>query len=536
MILEWVPATGCYVLRVARGEADPNELMRDYGLDFSAPRSSRAEAILYTKEPYAAVSFFKYATPAAQATLEEINRVVQASWAPAGSGAHIRCPGERELWPFQKAGVEYALGRRNTLIGDQPGLGKTETAIAYCNEVGAKRVLVICPASIRGPWCARIREWSTAPSPYIVHPVYTGTRGIHPGAAWTVVSYDLARTPAIGKALTKGTYDVLILDEAHYLKTNDAGRTRAIFGGGRDRPFVPIADRCGSMLALTGTPLPNRPREAYTLARNLCFDAIDFLSEERFYERFNPKDRTRDETGRHAELQNRLRGNFMVRHLKRDPEIQRQVGTVGYPAYDLVHAEQTGAVRAALAAEQLLDIDPKTLRGRNAAIDGELSTARRLMGEAIAPQAADYVAMLLDGGEEKIVLFYHHIGVGDTLEQHLSHYGTARVDGSMSAAAKARAVEQFVTNRRVRVMMGNGQSLGLGVDGLQTVCWHAVHCEPDWVHENNEQCFARLVRGGQRNLVQCDIFLAPGSLAERILAVSLRKGADVFNVLDRRVA
>lgn len=533
MILDWIASTGCYVLRVARGEADAAELMRDHGLDFSRPRSTAAEAVLFTKEPYAAVSFFKHGTAAAREQLASVNSVIEQSRAPT-SQAHIKVPAGRELWGFQKAGVEYALNRNNTLLGDQPGLGKTEIAIAYANEIGARRVLVICPASIRAQWCTRIREWSTMAWPYVVHPVMTGSKGIHPGAAWTVVSYDLARTPAIGKALTQGTYDVLILDEAHYLKTVDAARTRAIFGGGRKREFGPIADRCGTVLALTGTPLPNRPREAYTLARGLCFDAIDWLSEERFRDRYNPSNRWREEVGRTAELQNRLRANFMVRHLKRDPEVARQIGLTGYPRYEMVHALETGAVKAALAHERLLDIDPNTLRGRNAEIDGEVATARREMGEAIAPQLADYVAMLVDGGEEKIVVFYHHISVGTVLQQKLDRLGCLRVDGSTSAARKTALVERFQADPRMHVMIGNELSLGTGTDGLQTVCSHAILGEPDWVIGNNQQCFDRLDRGGQANTCQFDIFVAPGSLAERILATSLYKGKDVFNTLDRR--
>jgi hypothetical protein len=43
-----------------------------------------------------------------------------------------------------------------------------------------------------------------------------------------------------------------------------------------------LAERSSRILALTGTPLPNRPREAYTLARGLCWDAIDWMSEDRF--------------------------------------------------------------------------------------------------------------------------------------------------------------------------------------------------------------------------------------------------------------
>lgn len=61
----------------------------------------------------------------------------------------MACPCDQELWGFQRADVAYALRRKSTLIGDQPGLGKTPVAICFANEIKAKRVLVVCPASIR---------------------------------------------------------------------------------------------------------------------------------------------------------------------------------------------------------------------------------------------------------------------------------------------------------------------------------------------------------------------------------------------------
>jgi SNF2 family DNA or RNA helicase len=78
--------------------------------------------------------------------------------------------------------------------------------------------------------------------------------------------------------------------------------------------------------------------------------------------------------------------------------------------------------------------------------------------------------------------------------------------------------------------------MGTGTDGLQKVSCHALIAEADWVHGNNEQAFARLDRGGQNRTVQGDIFVAPNSFSEKILASSLRKGHTVHAALDKRFA
>lgn len=542
MILDYHPSTKAFTLQVPRQRGvDIQVLMREHGLDLSMPRSTAAEAMLFTREPYAAVTFFEHATPGAKAVLAPLKAQVDLSW--ANDGPAVACPADQELWPYQRGSIAYAMARQHVLIGDQPGLGKTPIAICLCNERQAERILVICPASIRLQWVAKIRQWSTMRYPMTIHTIMNGRHGVHPKAQWTVVSYDLARTEAIGKALAREKYDVLILDEAHYLKTSDSRRTRAIFGGGDHPLFTPIAERSASVVALTGTPLPNRPREAYTIARALCFDAIDWVSEDRFKERFNPSltvERTNpltgktsffidERSGRHAELQNRLRANFMVRHLKREVLTQLKL-----PRYDLIQVEETGPVKQALQAESLLEIDPDQMEGADATILGHIAVARRLMGVAIAPQVADYVDMLVDGGEDKIVLFGWHIEVLDILQHRLQKHGLVRIDGGTSATARQNAVTQFRLNKKVQIILGNTQAMGIGVDGLQEVSCHALIAEPDWTPGNNIQAFDRLDRAGQARAVQGDIFVAPGSIAEKVLASALRKLQTTHKALDMR--
>jgi len=539
MHLDWNKSNDTFVVRVPRG-ADLNMLMREHGLDFSTSASTEKEAVLFTRDQYAAATFSDYASPDALLRLAPTLFEISESWR-ATSNAHIAVPADRELWPFQKANIEYALRRRNTLVGDVPGLGKTPTAIAFCNEVRAKKVLVICPANIRLQWHKRIQEWTTMPWPdNKIYPILKGSHGTNPAAAWTIVSYDLARTEGIGKALAKEHYDVLILDEPHYLKEIDAQRTRAVFGGG-PRLFPPLAERAERILGLTGTPLPNRPREAYALARGLCWDAIDWASEDKFRHRYNPSQtKVTDEgkiyiderSGRHSELQNRLRSWFMCRHEKHGPRgVMKQLHM---PIYDLIQVEETRAVKQALQAESLLDIDPEKLEGADATMLGHIAVVRRRMGIALAPQVADYVEMLLDSGEEKLVLFAWHIEVMNILEARLGRHGIVRMDGRTGPVKKDKLVKEFITNPRIKIALGNTLTMGTGTDGLQEVCNHALIGEPDWVHGNNLQCFDRLDRGGQRDQVQGDIFVAPGSIAEKILAAALRKGQTTHKALDKQ--
>lgn len=545
MKLDFIPKTGAYTLRVPRASgASVKSLIEDHGMNFSSIASTTNEALLFTREPYCAVTFREFGTPGVLTKLAPMIERIDASQL-LKSDAHIRCPADQELWDFQKASVQYALNQSHTLVADQPGLGKTPIAICYANEINAKRVLCVVPANIRGQWEKRIRQWTTMRWPYTVYPIYHGRHGVHPTANWTIISYDLARQPALLAALCKGTYDLLIIDEAHMLKNEASKRTRAVFGW--DLVKECLAVRCGAVMSLTGTPLPNRPREAFVLAKNLCWDAIDFANEDDFRERFNPSQVCEGErrdpetgvletftyvderTGRHAELQNRMRANFMTRHLKREVMPQLKM-----PVFDIIQLTETSAIKQALDAEKLLDIDVDLLMGADKAVNGMFAVVRRLMGLALAPQVADYVEMLLDGGEEKLVLAGWHVDVLTIWCRQLEKYGIIRIDGSVGPKNKEKLVEEFKINPRIRVAIGNMQSMGTGTDGLQEVCNHILIGEASTVPGENEQMVDRLDRGGQDKTVQADFFVAPNSLMERILATSLRKLTVTHAALDKK--
>jgi len=541
MKLEWKPAHEAFVLRVPRIEAAKvQSLITEHGFDLSTTASSPGEAVLMTKEHYAAATFNDIATPEAREQLASIVSEIEASWRAVGT-AHIACPADKELWPFQIADIEYALRRQNTLIGDQPGLGKTPIAICFANEIRAKRVLVVCPAAIRGQWVTRIREWTTIRYPLTIHPIFSARNGTNPAANYTIVSYELARHPEImARLILEGRFDLIVLDEVHYLKTIDSLRTVAMFGS-PSRPGG-LANHAGAILGLSGTPLLNRPREAYTIARAFCYDAIDWMSEDKFKKRFNPSLKREgltldgtpyvyvdERSGRHAELQNRLRGNFMVRHLKREVMPQLKL-----PLYDLIRVDETEAVKAALEVENMLDIDPDTLEGRDFENMGHISTARMMMGIALAPQVADWVDMLMDGGEEKITVGAWHTEVMRILAERFEKWGMCVIGGKTPAKRRPDVVTEFVRNPKKQIMLLQMIAGGVGTDGLQEASCHGLLAEPDWVFANNEQFFARLDRGGQRQQVQADIFVAPNSLAERVLGNAIKKGHVVHNTLDRR--
>jgi len=530
---------GNYILRVPSTNRDRvAELMAYRGATFSTSASSRDEAILFSTNPYA---FCDLAEGVKE--LAPYRAAIEASRALDGKGTKRMPPGV-ELWPYQRASLDYVLARNGGILGDAPGLGKTITSIAFCNEKESYRNLVIVPASLRLQWAAKIRLWSAIPNVKI-STMLNVKDGIHPTAHYQIISYNAATNPAIMRALQKYKWQVMILDEAHALKNTDSIRCRAILGNAKgefhhgETKMKAISSVVDSTLALTGTLLLNRPAESYALLRALSWEAIDFVSYDKFKEKYNQqaviktihgKRHNLESTRQETVLQNILRANVMVRHEKIHVLPQMKP-----PRFEVVQLAETGAVKAALAEEGMLGIDVEDFQTiKNIQVEGHVAEVRRMMGVALAPQVADYSADWLDGSDdEKLVIFGWHIEVLDILEEKLSRFGTVRIDGRKNATQRQKAVDEFVDNPNVRVFIANLQSGGTGVDGLQKVCSRCMIAEVDWVPAQNEQAVARLDRIGQENLVTAELFVAPGSISEKILVKALEKLNTIHRVLDK---
>lgn len=529
---------GHFILEVpAAKKAEIAGIMAYRGMTFSTSASSREKAVLFSPNPYSVADLSDCPELAAY------RREIDLSRALKGRG-NYRSPPGKELWDYQGATLDYLLARNGGIDGDQPGLGKTPTAIVFCNEVEAQRVLVIVPASVRIQWGERIREWSTIPN-VKVSVMLKVKDGIHPTAHYQVLSYDAARNPAIMKAIAKTGWDVLICDEAHKMKNIEALTTRAVLGNNKgefnhgEHKMPAIAKHCRRKLALTGTLLLNRPSECYVLFRHFDHEAIDFLSEDAFKDRYNKQADMKtiegkrfklESTSLELELQNRLRVHIMARHEKRDVLPWMKV-----PRYSIVKCEENGAVKSALDVEGMLGLDIDDIQTtKDFEILGHIAEARRLMGLALAPQIIDYARDFLEGSEEKLVIFGWHIDVLSLFEEDLAQFGTVRVDGRKSASARQQAVDDFIKLPHKRVFIGNIQSAGTGLDGLQKVCSRCYLAEPDWVPAQNEQAVARLDRIGQENLVNAEIFVAPGSISEKILVRALEKMNVIHRVLDAK--
>ena len=122
----------------------------------------------------------------------------------------------------QKQAIEKLVGSKRFILADDMGLGKTTSTIISALETGVKKILIICPASLKINWERVIRNY-TDRSVYICEGKNFSTEH-----DFVIINYDILKNfydikDKENSLITKGNFELIILDEAHYINryTND---------------------------------------------------------------------------------------------------------------------------------------------------------------------------------------------------------------------------------------------------------------------------------------------------------------------------
>ena len=407
-------------------------------------------------------------------------------------------------FPYQIIGAQHLSSRRRALLFDDMGLGKTLQAIMACAEVSpSPHVTVVAPASVVPVWeDAFTREWPRFDNPRIL-----------------VLSYErLTRNPE----LTEGT-QILIADEAHYCKTTNAKRSKAVKA---------VADKAEYAWGLTGTPVMNHLGELYNLLRIFAPPSVaEFRGELQFWERYTfvrETDWGPKPTGRRNvdELRKRMYP-YVLRRRKDEvladlPPIRWGEIGVRAPAMEGVTEDQQVGMRKAMAALEL---------GHQPPVDESQVTTRRLIEVAKAKPLADFLRDELTDGDHKIVVFGWFNEALDIVEEELSKFGVMRLSGGAAPAHRAKAVKEFQENGKVRVFVG--QILAAGTGLTLTAAYNVVFIGLDWVPTNNAQAAMRVHRIGQEEPVLIRTANLIGSIDDVVQEVLSRKTRDILALWEQ---
>lgn len=201
----------------------------------------------------------------------------------------------RTLYPHQEDAVKFLTSRKKAILADVMGFGKTTSAIVSALEGQYKKVLIVCPASMKVTWKNELSAYVDENDITIVE-----------GSNWkenrfTIINYDILKnfyevptetvkekrlstddngnvinvvkeketisrkSSVINEAmensqLFQSNFDLMIIDEAHRLSNNSSGIFKIM------SDLVKRSDPSGIYL-LSGTIITNKPINLYNMLK-----------------------------------------------------------------------------------------------------------------------------------------------------------------------------------------------------------------------------------------------------------------------------
>lgn len=431
--------------------------------------------------------------------------------------------------PYQHEGADFLAVRQRAGLFDDMGLGKSRQAIVALDKLGLGRGLIICPAAVREVWLGELKKFSTRPRKIIkgkdIQDLNLWLRG---KVDVLLLSYEMATSWA--KRMEGDVIPFIIFDEAHYLKSKGAGRTRALLGSEADGAYG-LARWSAYAWFLTGTPNPNDAADIWTVMR---FCGATKLTQRIFQDRYFRK-RVGTYSTSHTvreemlpELKQAIR-SFSLRRTKKEVGLQLPPIWLTTTMVDGNTAEIRELLRGYPNLEKA--IVEAVEKGGLSFIDAQhVATLRRLVGEAKAPAFAELLIEELKDGLSKVVVFGIHRRALDTLQDriHAAGVGAVRIDGLTSENDRIRAVSSFSGDGEIRVLLGNIRAAGTGL--TLTAAADVIMFEQDWSPAANAQALMRVHRIGQTREVNARFITLSNSIDEVVAEAVRRKTASLIKL------
>lgn len=383
------------------------------------------------------------------------------------------------LRDYQVGGVRHLLGLTGGLLADDMGLGKSRQAVvAGRMAAGAAKVLVVCPASLGINWEREIRA---------VYPkVLIATVGQADASALSAADWIVANYERLGGLVRDTSLDLgcMLIDEAHYLKEHQAGRTRNAFL---------LADRVPRVFLLTGTPVLNREVEVHTLLR-LSGHPIGQMPLADFRKAYAGDATRRDE----------LAGRLSEWMLRRGKDVLKDLGDKTQQVRYVQPPDGLAAYTAIYKDERLQAMPKITkLRQHLEALKTEF------LIESIE-------CLPLDA---KVLIFCEYMETVQSLKHALAASGIGCVSlvGSDSPKKRMAAVDAFQQQPEVKVFIGTTMAAGVGI--TLTAANYVFFASLPWTPALKRQAEDRAYRSGQTRDVFVIIPLVAGTIDEQIFAL-----------------
>ena len=406
-----------------------------------------------------------------------------------------------ELLPYQLDGIAFAVGAGRAILADEMGLGKTIQGVGvaelFAREAGVKKVLVVCPASLKSQWRSEIERFSGRSVQLVGGPSAERTSQYGSEEFFTICNYEQVLRDILD--IERVTWDLIVLDEGQRIKNWEAKTTRVIKGL-----------RSRFALVLTGTPLENRLDDLYSV--------VQFIDDRRLGPgfKFFHRHRIVDEKGKVRGYKNladlrsnlapvllrRTRASVQQQLPPRTDEIVRIAPTAEQLSMSSAHLQQVSRIvgKKFLTEMDLLALQRELLLSRMAADSTYLVDKQKPGFSSKLERLDELFESLFAEDDRKVLLFSEWTTMLDLIEPLLKKrkLNFVRLDGSVPQKQRQALVHQFQTDRECRLFLtSNAGSTGLNLQAANTV----INVDLPWNPAVLEQRIARACRMGQKRPV-----------------------------------
>ena len=388
----------------------------------------------------------------------------------------------------QKVAIEKLAGSKRFILADDMGLGKTTSTIIASLETGAKKILIICPASLKINWQREIENYSDRPT-FIAEGKKFST-----DHDFVIVNYDILKNfhdpkDKENSLLEKSNFDLVILDEAHMISNAQAQRTKII------NSYVKNIDK---VWLLTGTPMTSRPMNYYNLlsiiespvAQNWMAYAIRYCQGYQF----NAGKRKVWNVSGASNLEE-LRDRTSKQILRR---LKEEVLDLPDKIITPVYLRLKSSEYENLMGEYYDWYDKNPEESSSLTVQfSKLMKVRKVIANEKTKQTIEFAENILEQGK-KVIIFTNFT---DSLQTMYHHFGKQAVylDGSCSNSVRQQAVDSFQNDEKIRVFVGNLKAAGVGL--TLTSAEVVIMNDLSFVPAEHAQAEDRAYRYGQKSNV-----------------------------------
>jgi len=425
-----------------------------------------------------------------------------------------------ELYQYQKQAVKriHQLNGR-VLLADEMGLGKTLEGLQWLHESKNFPAIVICPATLKWLWKSEALNHLGIHSS-ILHGTKPPKSQLTKTRRLTILNYDILQYwEGYIKSIKPKT---LIIDECHFTKTRGALRSRITKRLSRSIPYI---------IAMSGTPLTNRPSELWNILNIIRPDLYpNFITYAFQYCKPTRRPWGWEYKGANnlKELHRKLSESMMIRRLKKKvlqelPDKIRSVIPMKTKHLKTYRDAENDFINW-LTKQSIT----KANRAKRAERLVQMGYLKRLAARMKMKLVLRWVKDFLDNTNKKLVIFAIHRKIIERI--HNQFPKSVVIDGRTSDRKRQQAIYNFQHNPNIRLFIGNIHAAGHGI--TLTASHTLAFIELDWVPGNLIQAEDRIHRIGQKESVIIYYLITKGTIEEKLCKIIQHKQNIVSSTLD----